>query len=174
MLDALKRKMGISPTAKEVKMKNPADAVVELAVNVTELPAFTELTAAFASQAETLAAVVEELAQAKFALAAVQEAKELALSQAKKIKMDARRVTVEASIGTAKADAFLSATEALDDTAFASVASALAGSVEAEANTALFTEVGVTGEATPESLPEAKSQEMKILEAKYKAAKPAK
>lgn len=167
MLDAIKKKLGIAPIQEEI-MENITPIVAEAIVdNTAELESLQAQVMAGAKEVEALMA---QLTAANTALAEVQKAKEELKVAAQKVKMDARKATIEMNIGTAKAEAFLLATEALDDTAFAAVASALAGSVVQEADTALFKEVGVTGKTVAEALPEAKSEEMKILEAKYKQA----
>ena len=85
----------------------------------------------------------------------------------KDAKMSARKSAVEASIGTEKADAFFAATEGLDDEAFTAIATALASSMEVEANSPMFKEVGVTGKTESEHLANEETPEMKILKKKY-------
>ncbi len=169
MLNSIRKVFSTVP--KEAVMENPAEAVVQANVPVVDMAAdFAALQASFTAQSETFAKLTQDLAAAQSALAVVEQEKVQAVANAKAVKMAARKATVEMNIGTAKADAFLAATEMLDDVAFDAVASALAGSVVAEANTALFKEVGVVGAVVPEHVPEAKSEEMRILEAKYKQA----
>lgn len=108
---------------------------------------------------ETAQASLKELADAKAALVA----------DAAQKRMDARKEKVVASVGTARADALLAATESLDDSAFEAVVSAMAGSFEAEAKTDAFKEVGVTApedKAAVASEPQ-ESEESKLLKAKY-------
>ena len=113
-----------------------ATAQAALAEKVTELSALTE----------QLTALSAELATAQEQLAIADEAKEQLVQAAHEAKLVARKNMIVASIGTDKADALMTATEGLDDIAFASVVGALAGSVVAEAKTDLFVEVGVTAE----------------------------
>jgi archaellum component FlaC len=112
----------------------------------------SELKASFAQVTEALASTKAELEGAKAALAAVAEEKAQAEAAAKAEKLAQRRAAVEANIGTDKADAFMDATKELNDTAFAAICSAMAGTAKAEAESELFKEVGVEtkAEATAE------------------------
>ncbi len=171
MLEALKKKLGIT----DEKNKIVLDANTITAETVKTLTEATEaalndLSAAetlLSEQVTTIATLTEQLATAQAALAAVEGAKEAALAEAKAVKAAARKVVVVGAIGDAKADAFLAATQGLDDAAFEAVTSALVGGVAAEADTALFKEVGVDANVDPTKPPVAESGEMKILKAKY-------
>ena len=88
-----------------------------------------------------------KLEAANAVIAAAEQAKALAEKQTLETKMAARKEKIVAAIGTEKADGLMLATEALDDAAFNAVLSALAGSVEAEASTEMFKEVGVDAKA---------------------------
>jgi hypothetical protein len=164
MKDAIKKMLGIAPQEKEMK-ETPIVTEATVVDNTAELTALQAQVAEQTAQLEKLTAL---LADANAVIATSMEAAAKAEAEAHAVKMEARKATIVENIGTAKAEAFLLATEALDDTAFAAVASALAGSVEFEANTTLFKEVGVDASATAETLPVSKSATMKILEAKYK------
>ena len=162
---------------KEVEMTKPSQtdsAAPELAA---QLASSME---ALASQAEALQAVTEKLTEmsalyevAQAALAVSDAAKEQLVVDAKQVRLAARKEAIVASIGTAKADALLAATDALDDTAFNAVVGAMANSFETEASSALFSEVGVSAKTDASAVvtePE-ESQEAKMLKAKYNKSK---
>lgn len=122
-------------------------SVVTLAVDASAIQA--ELSSVLAQVEVVTSALTEMTAkyeEAQAALAAVAAEKDAIEVAAKAAQAAARLAQVEAAIGTEKAAAFMTATQGLDDTQFASVVSALAGSVEAEAKTELFVEQGVTAE----------------------------
>lgn len=89
-----------------------------------------------------------------FADAAELEKTRLA-AEAEQKRLDARKATIVAAVGTAKADALMAATSNLDDAAFEAVTSALGNSVDAEAQTKLFKETGVAGDVDPVRVAEA-------------------
>lgn len=166
MLDKLKKKLGIMPAnpeasqevtqagalpeqQKEETMNVEEKAQVELASHeavVAELAAMKTEMASFKAAADAMKAEYEEK------LSAYAAAEEKAKADAVAAKLATRRAAVEANIGTDKADAFMEATKELDDTAFAAICSAMAGSAKAEAESELFKEVGVEtkAEATAE------------------------
>jgi hypothetical protein len=109
-----------------------------------------------------------EAAQA--ALNALTAEKAEMVVKAEAAKFTARKEKVVLAIGTEKADGLMLATQGLDDAAFGAVVSALAGSVDAEASTGLFTEVGVAAAADTTKIV-AESSEMKIIKQKYSSAK---
>jgi chromosome segregation ATPase len=170
MLEALKKKLGIT----DEKNKIVLDASTITAETVKTLTEATEAAlndlgaaeALMSEQATTIATLTDQLATATAALATVEDAKQAALAEAKAAKTAARKAVVVGAIGDAKAEAFLAATEGLDDAAFEAVTSALVGGVAAEADSALFTEVGVDANVDT-TKPVAESGEMKILKAKY-------
>ena len=171
MLDAIKKKLGIA----EMDVVEAIDAQAHAAL----AESFTKLQADFAEQTLVVEALTAKLVEASDAMAsaasfieAANTAKAAAIQEAKDMKMAARKAIIVANIGEGKADAFLAATEMLEDAAFEAVTGALAGSMEAEADTALFKEVGVDAKAeTPTAVTE--SPEAVLLKKKYKA-KPAK
>lgn len=198
MLEALKKKLGITPVEKDAEMQeetkqaavqepvtDPVAAERGFVVHTFEAPAdaasYHQVVTAAAhatAQVETLtaqlAAALEANAKMSAVVAEVEAAKAAALAETKATKMAARKALVVDSIGDAKADAFLAATDALDDTAFAAVHSALAGSVHAEANTTFFKEVGVDEKADATKVAaNTETQEMIALKKKYQAAQPA-
>lgn len=170
MLDALKKKLGITDNKNKIVLDSNAVTAetIKTLTEATEV-ALNDLGAAeslMSEQAATIASLTEQLATAQAALAAVEDAKQAALAEAKATKMTARKVVVVGAIGEAKADAFLAATENLDDAAFEAVTSALVGGAALEAGSALFKEVGVDA-VVDATKPAAESGEMKILKAKY-------
>jgi hypothetical protein len=177
MLEALKKKLGGNAEANEG---------VGIVTSVTESEEFKQLSTDFATlkaSHDSLAAdlkaatelldetnaklgeVTEKLTAAQVIVDEVNAAKAAAQAEAHALKMAARKAAVVAAVGEAKATAFLAATESLDDAAFEAVAAALTGTVAAEANSALFKEVGVDGQV--DASKPAESQEMKILKKKY-------
>jgi hypothetical protein len=155
LLEDLKKKIGAKPVeTKEEEMTVETVAQVELATHEAVVAELATLKADFEAQAAQLATALEaieavkaEAEAAKTALAAVAEEKAQAEAAVKAEKMAKRRAAVEANIGTDKADAFMEATKELDDTAFAAICSAMAGTVKAETESELFKEVGVETKA---------------------------
>lgn len=154
MLDKLKKKLGLAPVTQEASQEpehKEEDMSVETQVDMADLSALTaelgELKASFAQVSEALATTQSQLEAAQAALQVVAEEKAAAEAAAKAEKLATRRAAVEANIGTDKADAFMEATKELDDTAFAAICSAMAGSAKAEAESELFKEVGVETKA---------------------------
>lgn len=135
-----------------------------------------ELQALLESATTTLAATQSKLVE----MSALYEAAQAALKEAADVeaalvadaaqkRMDARKQTIVASVGTARADALLAATDSLDDVSFNAVVSAMAGSFDAEAKSEAFKEVGVNApedKAAVASEPK-ESEESKLLKAKY-------
>lgn len=166
-----------SAETKEVEMTKPSQAASAAPELAAQLASSME---ALASQAEALQAITEKLADvsalyevAQAALAASDEAKEQLVATAKQKRLTARKEAIVASIGTAKADALLTATDALDDDAFNAIVGAMAKSFETEASSALFSEVGVSAKTDASAVvtePE-ESQEAKMLKAKYNKSK---
>lgn len=165
----------------------PIEAVVEQAVATLKIDVdSTEMQAVIADlqgqvdaikaelgvQLETAQTALAEMAgkyeAAQAQLAAIAAEKAELVANAAAAKLAARKEKIVAAIGTEKADALMEATDALDDAQFNAVVSAMAGSVEAEAKTDLFKEVGVTAEADASKVNE-ESAEMKILKQKYAA-----
>lgn len=134
-----------------------------------------------ATAEELLAAETEQLTEAKAALAeaatlietlqaevaTLKGETEKAVVDAETMRKNARLAKITEAIGTASAAALMAATEALDDAAFEAVVSALNGKTEAEAKSALFTEVGVAAEVDTTKVTTEESAEMKLLKAKY-------
>lgn len=171
MIDALKRKLGITPAPaqaetvkEEVTMDVKDDSVVAPAaaetVDVVELQA-------------SLVSATAELADAKTKIAElttlVEAAADFHAEQAKaalEAKLDARKAKVAAAVGSDKADALMAATASMEDGAFDAVMAAMATTQNSEAETPLFKEVGVEASADPTKL--ASNATMDYLVSKYK------
>jgi hypothetical protein len=153
-----------------VEHVDPAD-VMQMAIAEAVKPYAAAVIEATA-QLETVAAALTEVTglyeAAKAALAEV-AAEKVAMEVAAAVaKAAARKEKVEAAIGTEKAAGLLLATEGLDDASFDAVVAALAGSVDAEAKSPLFQEVGATGVVDAAKIVE-ESAEMQALKQKYGA-----
>ena len=189
MLDALKKKLGITP-AKEV-LETPAvveavapestetlTLVVDASAVETELSVMraameagiTKMGAELATAVAALAEMTVNFEAAQAALNALTAEKAELAVKAEAAKFTARKEKVVLAIGTEKADGLMLATQGLDDASFDAVVSALAGSVDAEASKGLFAEVGVSASADTTKIV-AESPEMKILKQKYHGAK---
>ncbi|MDE3023520.1 MAG: hypothetical protein KGI54_17000, partial [Pseudomonadota bacterium] len=121
----------------------------------------------FQAMQELMEELSTKLQKAEAALQDNQAAKEALIAEAKAKTLAARKEKVMAAIGeNEKADKLLVATEGMDDEAFTAVVSALAGSVEKEAQSEMFKEVGVAAQADAAKVVE-KSAVMKALQEKY-------
>lgn len=191
MLKQLQKALGMGDKTAEAQEKVEPTAsteTLEVRLNTEEIQAaidaaVAELRAEFDSYKETAEAMVAQaeeqaaslsaqLAEANAKLNAATEAltvaaaeKAAAEAEALAQKLAARKEKVVAAIGTERADALLKVTENMDDAAFEAVVSALGVSAETEANSALFKEVGASGEADASQVVE--SAEMRILKQKY-------
>ncbi len=171
MLDKLKKAVGVAA---------PATLTVEVIKATTEYKTlFSDHETLFAANAsleaelttlkEKLTNTETALTEANSVVEEISKAKATVEADAKAVKLTARRAAVAATIGDAQAEAFVTATEKLDDVAFEAVSQALTGGKAAEADTTLFTEVGVDSQVDATKTPNAESPEMKTLKAKYKA-----
>lgn len=120
----------------------------EQLATANEALASTEAT--LKEMSDKIAELSAKLEQATAALAATESAKAALEAEAKAKRFAARKEKVEAAIGeNEKAEKLLAATEQMEDAQFEAVVSALAGSVEQEAKSEMFKEVGVAAEAAP-------------------------
>ena len=166
MLEKLKKQLGIVDTP--VDMAELADVKSQLtqlqealAGKDTELSALAAKLATFEADKATLEAALSTAIEHSQALeAAAKEAADKQLAD----KLEARKAQLESIVGTEKAATTFEAIKELDDTVFAAVVTAMATSVEVEANSTLFRETGVSGEAEPAT---EMTAEEKILRAKY-------
>jgi len=181
MLDAIKKKLGFtSPTVEAaVETIEELALVVDETTIATELSvmgspldtALTALTGDLATAVASLAAMTINFEVAQAALNALTAEKAELAVKAQAAKFTARKEKVVMAIGTSeKSEALMLATQGLDDVAFAAVVDALAGSVDAEAKTGLFTEVGVAGSPDATKIV-VESKEMTLIKKKYNKAK---
>lgn len=178
MLKELQKALGIKPAEKQAVGADVEAAVAELSATLdaarAEFEEFKQtaealLAAADGERAELTAQLAEankKLADATAAFTSAEAAKAEAEAAALAVKLDARKEKVIAAVGTERADALLTVTEEMDDAAFDAVLSAIGLGVKAEAESPLFNEVGVAGEADAAKVVE-ESTEMKILKKKY-------
>lgn len=161
-----------APATETLTLKIDASAIeTELSVMRTELEdGVAKLSAELATAVAALAEMTANFEAAQAALNALTAEKAELAVKAEAVKFTARKEKVVSAIGTEKADGLMLATQGLDDAAFEAVVSALAGSVDAEAKTGLFTEVGVAAEADTAKIV-VESPEMKIINKKYNSAK---
>lgn len=143
---------------------------------VAEMAALLEsATTTLASTQKQLAELATQYAVAQSALQSAEDAKAALVADAAQKRMSARKESIVASVGTAKADALLAATDNLDDASFNAVVSAMSGTYEAEAKTAMFKEVGMAAKTDPSAVAEMsepeESAEAKMLKAKYQKSK---
>lgn len=150
MLDKFKKFFKEQKEVEMIKEDTQADMSV---VDINEqLAAANE---ALASNAVAMEKLNEQLAElmskfeaAQAALAAVEAEKSNMLAEAAAKKLADRKAKVEMAIGeNDKAAALLAATENMADEQFEAVVSALTGSMEAEAKSEMFKEVGVSAQA---------------------------
>ena len=186
MLNAIAKALGMGSEAKAEEVveqvvgsvEQTSTQTIELKVDTSEIQAELDaIKTQFEAATNELTAKLEEataaLADATGKLEAAEAAKtaaeakvaELVAAEAAR-KLAARKEAIVAAIGTDKADALMAATEGLDDAQFTAVVSAMAGKVDAEAQSPLFKEVGVTAEADAAKVVE-ESAEMKLLKQKY-------
>lgn len=176
MLEKFKKKLGIEGQAQEVASVEAAAADLsaiqaELTEALSQVTTANELIAEMTeAHAAEVANLKAEIEAAKAALDAIEAEKAEMIAKAEAAKLAARKEKVVAAIGTEKAEGLMAATGHLDDAAFEAVVSALAGSVEAEASSDLFKEVGVDAEVDAAKVVE-ESEEMKLLKQKYQGAK---
>lgn len=180
MLDKLKKALGGKEAAKpveqlEVKLDTTeVQAAIDAAVATVsaEFGEFkTSAEAAMLEAAEKITSLEAALAEANAALEAANADKAQAVVDAAALKAAARKEKVIAAVGTERAPALLTVTEGMEDAAFDAVLSALSTGAKAEAESPLFTEVGVDAQADTAKVVESESAEMKILKAKYKPKK---
>lgn len=161
MLENLKKTFGLTEAVAPAQPE--AVAALTAALEQSEASVAT-LTAQLADATEKLASVQDILAKAE-------AEKQEMLDVAEKARMDARMTAIVDAVGTAKADALFGATKTLGDTEFNAIVDAMQGTLQAEAETALFNEVGATAEVDVVANVEEKSALTKRLEEKYSASK---
>jgi hypothetical protein len=105
------------------------------------------VTATLAEKEQQLAELTAQFAEAKATLEAAETAKADLAAQAAAEELQRRTAAVVKAVGTDKAEAVLAATTGLPKEQFNVIVSAMATSVDAEANTKMFTETGAAAEA---------------------------
>lgn len=171
MLNQFKKLLNVGKPAqqKEVSMTVEEGQLVAADNNTAELTALlATATQALADSQSKYVELATELATLQAAFKSAEGAQAALVADAKAKVLAARKEKIVAAVGTGKADALLTATESLEDAAFNAVVSAMAGSVDAEANTNLFKEVGVDAQADATQVTEADNETAKLLAAKYK------
>ena len=165
MLERLKKHLGIEDA--------PAADLNSIQTQLTELQSqFEGVQSNLADAVSTITSLTAEKDGLEAALADAIETnkilqEQLAATAAKAVeaKDQARKAKLVAVIGTEKAETTFEAVKGLEDGAFDAVLAAMATSVEKEAQTELFKETGVAGDAEPAK---EMTAEEKILRDKYK------
>lgn len=125
----------------------------------------TALTAALTAVAEADGKVAEALAKVGALEAQLSEFK----VQAEAARLAVRKEKLVAAVGTARADALMESTQAVDDTAFETVLSALTLSTSLESKSKLFTEQGADAQADASKTVTVESETMKIVKQRVAA-----
>jgi uncharacterized membrane protein YdfJ with MMPL/SSD domain len=175
MKEAFKKFFSSEKGNKEMKKEDkqaPTPAVDEQMA--AQLKQAQEILASKTAEMETLqsalAEMAEKVAKAEAALQENEAAKAVLIADAKAKQAAARKEKVVMAIGeNDKATKLLAATEGMEDAAFEAVVSALAGSLEQEAKSEMFKDVGADGAKADASKTIEKSAVMKALEDKYQA-----
>lgn len=165
MLERLKKQLGIQENVVSPELSTLQEQLATLqsqfegvqsnlenAVNT-----ITELTA----NKEQLEAALADAIEANAKLEAnLKDSAEKQLAE----KLATRKAKLDAAVGSEKSEAAFEALKGLEDAAFEAVVTAMATSVEKEAQSELFTEAGVAGDAEPAKQ---MTVEEKLLRAKY-------
>lgn len=174
MKEAFKKFFSGEKGSKEMKKEDMQAATPAVDEEMAaQLKQAQETLASKSAEMETLqsalAEMAEKVAKAEAAMLKTEAAKATLVAEAKAKQAAARKEKVMAAIGeNDKATKLLAATEGMEDAAFEAVVSALAGSIEQEAKSEMFKDVGVDAKADASKTIE-KSAVMKALEDKYQA-----
>lgn len=172
MIDALKRKLGIidqAPVKTETNKDENMDKQ-ELSSGVDE-SVVAGLQASVAALTTQLASAVSKIAELNSVIDASKQLEADKEAAAQAAKLADRKDQVTAAVGSANAEAVMSALAGLDDGSFATVLSAMATSSKAEAQTKLFTEQGVDAAADLAKTTAESNATMTYLKSKYQSAK---
>lgn len=132
----------------EVTMTTPNEQGQAPAENIAELAAqLATVTATLAEKEQAYAELATQFAEAKATLEAAETAKAELAAQAAAEELQRRTDAVVKAVGTDKAEAVLAATAGLPKEQFNVIVSAMATSVDTEAETKMFTAVGADAEA---------------------------
>jgi uncharacterized protein YPO0396 len=177
MLSSLLAGMGFAPKSAPVEATALDAGVAELqtqfdAFKLESQEQLTELSTALATAVQAVEAADAKVAELQALVDAAAAEKAELQAKAVEAKAAARKEKIVAAVGTERAEAVATATEGLTDASFDAVLSAMTLSVDTESTSSLFTETGVTAEATAAKVVNAveESPEMKILRAKYPPA----
>ncbi len=173
MIDALKRKLGITPAPAQAVVTEKEE-VMDVKETGTAAQATAEsvasLSASVASLTADLATANSQISEMTSVIAEFVKADAKSAADALAVKLDARKTKIVAAVGTEKADALQAALATMTDGAFDAVMLAMSATVKTEATTALFTEVGVDATADTTKLAAESNPVMDYLTAKYKKA----
>lgn len=132
----------------DVTMTTPNEQGQAPAENIAELAAqLATVTATLAEKEQAYTEMAAKYAEAQATLEAAEAAKADLAAQAAAEELQRRTDAVVKAVGTDKAEAVLAATAGLPREQFNVIVSAMATSVDAEANTKMFTETGAAAEA---------------------------
>lgn len=165
MLDRLKKQLGIQENTVSPELSVLQEQLANLQSQFegvqsnleNAVATITELTA----NKENLEAALADALEANAALKSSIESAEEKQLQA---TLATRKAKLDAAVGTEKSTAAFEALKGLEDAAFNAVVTAMATSVEVEAQSELFKEAGVAGDAEPAKQ---MTVEEKLLRAKY-------
>jgi hypothetical protein len=175
LLDSIKKAaFGTDKEDKTMTTKNVTEPVKALEAVAPEV--FAALQAEVVEKDTQLSALAGKVAELEKSLTQFAEAKAALEKEIQAKRLETRKNVIVEAVGTAKADALLAATDSLDDAAFTAVVSALGMSMEAEAKTPAFKEVGVDAKADAVKVDEQANSDpgaslAKKLEQKYHGAK---
>lgn len=165
MLDRLKKQLGIVDAVASPELAEIQEQLAQLqsqfeGVQANLSDAVNTITTLSADKANLEAALATAIEHSQALEASAKEVADKVLAD----KMAERKAKLVSAIGTEKADTAFEAVKGLEDAAFAAVVTAMATSVEVEANSTLFKETGVSGEAEPAAT---MTVEEKILREKF-------
>lgn len=165
MLDRLKKQLGIVDAVASPELTEIQEQLAQLqsqfeGVQANLSDAVNTITTLSADKANLEAALATAIEHSQKLEADVKEAAEKQLAA----KLEARKAKLEATIGSEKVNTVFEATKELEDAAFNAVVTAMATSIEVEAQSELFKEAGVAGDAEPAK---EMTAEERILRAKY-------
>ena len=165
MIERLKKQLGIKDVvAPELSELQAQVAQLQSQFNdvQVELSSASALVASLSAEKDNLeAALATALEQNTELQSKIQDTAEKALET----KLADRKAKLVAAVGDEKAEPAFEALKELEDAAFSAVVAAMATSVAKEAQTELFTETGVAGDAEPSK---EMTAEEKLLREKYK------
>lgn len=152
MLDKFKKTFGLASKPSETLETITEETTMADTTAASQVAQLTEVVTAQAATLQELKDTVTSLSEkygaAQTELAAIAAQKQLDAETAATARLEARKTSLTKALGTVKADALLASLESLDDATFNTVVSTMSAGLDAEGNTAAFTEAGVTVETT--------------------------